>query len=383
MIDRTAIPVVVIDDVTGAFVQNAEVTIKDRNDNAVAVFQDQTGSTQRTQPLLTDAQGRVDGWLNRGAYKIIIVVPSRPTRTEYYDSSPGGDGAIDSDWIQASAITNSKLADSSVSGDKIANNGVGTAKIADNAVTTTKLPDGAVTTPKISDSAVTTQKIADGAITAQKLNSQLVTSDRVLHRQNIKTFSVGTTTRRSYIFPYPFPSANSTYYRDYYWFFGGATDVPVTLTNVSDKVTISVWTGGTSTRPGDVDLRVYLDGSPQGYMVENEIVHGGGYTWFAYPFTQGEYNSLYCSQTLTGVTPGTHTYNVKLTWSTGYPQNWNDIDGDGTVEYWERKWGVYAPYYLDYYYNDWYWWYQPNSRYRGRFISQGISLIEIKEEPNV
>lgn len=319
---RTAIPVIVLDDVTGAFVQNAQVSITYRDTSAAIVYQAETGGSTRTQPLLTDAQGRVDGWLDRGSYTITIVVPSRPTRTEYFDSSPGGDGSIDGVWISAGAVTGPKLAADAVDNTKILDGTVGPSELASSAVTTTKIAANAVDSTKLASDAsvdanraVGTNHLKDGSVTPAKLSAPMVLSDRTLAVKTANSFQVGggNGPLSSYIFPYNYPSANQTYYRDFYYFWGGTTQTDESLDNVSDRVTVSVVTGGMAPLFfGHVGLDLVLDGTPQSLLtttVTNSI-----YTWNVWSYTAGSFDSLNVTKTFT-VPPGTHTWNVRVSFS--------------------------------------------------------------------
>lgn len=65
---------VVIQDVDGVLsvVEGAEVTVEQSNGGTVNVYSAATGGTTVSQPISSDAQGRADGWVEDGRYKITI-----------------------------------------------------------------------------------------------------------------------------------------------------------------------------------------------------------------------------------------------------------------------------------------------------------------------
>lgn len=181
---RTAIPIVVLDSTTNppTLVAGAAVVVQNRIDATPAtVFAAEIGGGTRTQPLSTDLSGRVDGWLNRGAFIITITIPGRDPYSINHDSAPASDGGIDTVWIVNGGVTSAKIATDAVTAAKILDGTVGTSELANLAVTTGKLADGAVTSLKIADGTiqagdigdaqVTTPKVADGAITGPKVNA--------------------------------------------------------------------------------------------------------------------------------------------------------------------------------------------------------------------
>lgn len=315
------------------------MTITLRSGGAATVYTDAVGAGTRVQPLTTDVAGRATGWLDRGSYLLDIAVPGRPTREEYFDSSPGEDGSIDGAWISVGAISTTKLADDSVTDTKLADKAVTEPKLADESVSTDKLSDVGVTTAKIADAAITTPKLADGSVTVAKLTSGISAGNRTLLLKNVPHFTLGGSNLRSYIYPYYYPYYGSTFYRDYYYLSGGNVDQSETLTNISDKVTVAVWLGGTTASyNGYIGIKVILDGVPVLDLVDERVDHGP-YSWYYWYWYYGQYDSLNCAKTLT-VAPGTHTWNVRITYSNYYS-----------------------------YYNT--------------FSSGGSTLMEIREEPSV
>lgn len=101
---RVAIPIVVLDS-TGAPKSGASVTAKKRSDGTNAtVYQNETGGTTVANPMSTDALGRVAGWLERGAYNLVVTGSGITGFTEPFDAAPAGDATLDSAWPAAGSI---------------------------------------------------------------------------------------------------------------------------------------------------------------------------------------------------------------------------------------------------------------------------------------
>ena len=160
---RVEIPVVVLNPVSPYNpVEDAQVSMVDRLTSlAAVVYTTSSSGTVRTQPLLTDASGRVDGWVDRGSYELEVSIPGRPVYTDYFEASPGGDSSIDTAWIEDGSITTAKLDTGAVTAAKLGTDAVTTEKIDALAVDTAEIAAGAVTTAKIEDDAVTSAKIDD------------------------------------------------------------------------------------------------------------------------------------------------------------------------------------------------------------------------------
>ena len=79
--------------------------------------------------------------------------------------------------LEDGAVTTQKLGNSAVTETKLADGAVTTPKLGDMAVTDDKLADGAVTTPKLGDMAVTDDKLADGAVYGSKIKVGGMRSD--------------------------------------------------------------------------------------------------------------------------------------------------------------------------------------------------------------
>lgn len=101
---RTAIPIVVLDS-AGAPVSGASCTVRKRADASLAtVYAAETGGTTVSNPLATDAVGRVSGWLDRGAYNLILTGSGFTGFTEPYDSAPAADGSLDNLWLPSATL---------------------------------------------------------------------------------------------------------------------------------------------------------------------------------------------------------------------------------------------------------------------------------------
>jgi hypothetical protein len=92
---RTAIPHTVFNRSTGAAVAGAAVEVRKRSDNSLAtIYTSESGGTVGANPLATDANGKVAGWLDRGAYVVNFSGGGITAFSEQWDSSPGSDGAF-------------------------------------------------------------------------------------------------------------------------------------------------------------------------------------------------------------------------------------------------------------------------------------------------
>lgn len=103
---RTEIPITV-QLTNGDVVVGASVTVRKRSDNSLAtVYQAETGGTTVPNPLATDANGRVDGWVDRGAYVANITGGTPPVTAynENFDASPAADGGIDAEWMNDAVL---------------------------------------------------------------------------------------------------------------------------------------------------------------------------------------------------------------------------------------------------------------------------------------
>lgn len=180
---RVEIPLVVQStDVNGkvVFVSGASALVSIRGGGTATVYQAETGGTTLSNPLTTDANGRVEGWVDRGAYDVYVTGGGLQAYTHRFEAAPGSPGSIDSAWFSDGTITSAKISDNAVIASKIPDSSIAAGKLVDSTITTAKigasqittalLNDLAVTTGKLNGSAVTTEKIADGAITGPKMS---------------------------------------------------------------------------------------------------------------------------------------------------------------------------------------------------------------------
>lgn len=178
---RTEIPLVILHPETGDFVENAAVVINKRPSGAGTVYTNETGETTLTQPLASDAQGRVTGWVDRGKYSATIVLTGFSDTVVNFDSAPGGDSSITTAWI----------ADDSVTNEKISNEAVSTLQLADEAVTTNKLAVAAISSDRLVDGAVTLIKLAGNSVDATRLKADAsIDSNRAVTTNHIRNLAI-------------------------------------------------------------------------------------------------------------------------------------------------------------------------------------------------
>lgn len=105
---RAAIPITVaIRDAEGDLkpVQGASVTVRRRSDNsAAAVYDAETGGTNVGNVLSTNIEGRVTGWVERGAYNLEVSGTGITTYVRPWDATPGADGGVDPAWLAPAAV---------------------------------------------------------------------------------------------------------------------------------------------------------------------------------------------------------------------------------------------------------------------------------------
>lgn len=88
---RVEIPLVVIDPNNSNPVEGAEVEVKDRGTlDPSTVYSAESGGGTETQPLETDENGRITGWLGYGKYLFEVTPPGEitPTISESFDANP-------------------------------------------------------------------------------------------------------------------------------------------------------------------------------------------------------------------------------------------------------------------------------------------------------
>jgi hypothetical protein len=123
----------------GDAVPGASVQVNVRGGGAATVYLASTGVATLVNPLTTDGNGRIDGWLEAGSYDLVVTAPTG-TYTQaieavpgsYFPPSPALNDALiwnGTTWINqklvnanidpAAAIDGSKLADSSIFGRKV------------------------------------------------------------------------------------------------------------------------------------------------------------------------------------------------------------------------------------------------------------------------
>lgn len=97
---RVEVPIVVVNSSTGLPVSGAAITLTRRSNGAlVPWYTTETGGTGSTAAIITDSAGRVNAWVERGAYNLAVTGTGITPYTEAWDASPGGDSTIDTLWV--------------------------------------------------------------------------------------------------------------------------------------------------------------------------------------------------------------------------------------------------------------------------------------------
>lgn len=97
---RVEIPIVVINPTNGEPISNAQVYILNRVTNAQAiVYNNESDSSTKTQPLTTDSSGRVQGWVLRGPLLAQITATGFSMYEEPFEAVPAKDRSIDRLWL--------------------------------------------------------------------------------------------------------------------------------------------------------------------------------------------------------------------------------------------------------------------------------------------
>lgn len=131
---RGLIPYIVVK-TNGDPAVGASAQINIRGGGSATVYTTEGGATTTGNPVSTDAEGRIVGWLDEGSYDITVSGSGISTVSRGLDIIKGG----------------------------------GTFAEADGSVTTNKIAASAVTNPKMGVGSVLTNNIIDGAVTADKL----------------------------------------------------------------------------------------------------------------------------------------------------------------------------------------------------------------------
>lgn len=126
----------------------------------IATYTDSSGGTPNTNPVILDANGEANVWLNPSlAYKFVLKNSSDATQWTQ-------DGVSGAGSVALLAVQTANIADDAVTADKLKDDAL---VDANRAVTTNHIRDSAVITGKINNNAVTTAKLSDGAVTQAKL----------------------------------------------------------------------------------------------------------------------------------------------------------------------------------------------------------------------
>jgi hypothetical protein len=97
------------------------------------IYADETGSTTLANPLITTADGRIDGWLDEGSYNLTISGSGITTYTQPLDIVSGKSIlAIPGDRLVANSVVTVALAAGAVTGPKIADGTINPLKLANS-----------------------------------------------------------------------------------------------------------------------------------------------------------------------------------------------------------------------------------------------------------
>ena len=84
----------------GDAIYGANVTITTRPGAATAtLYALETGPTTASNPLVTDASGRVSSWVDRGAYTATVSGSGITTYAVPFDAVPGSNASVDATWL--------------------------------------------------------------------------------------------------------------------------------------------------------------------------------------------------------------------------------------------------------------------------------------------
>lgn len=189
---RSLLPFV-ITQTDGDAVAAADVTVTLRSGGAAPIYAGETGGTQLSNPVTTDANGRIPGWLDEGSYTVRVVGATITTYTRALEVIRGdgvgkvAPGVVTNAHMVATSLTSAKILDSNVTGAKIAALQVTNAKLADDAASNRTLIDAGADEPAFATDAVTTGKLADLAVTGAKL------LDATVNAAALADLGVGTT----------------------------------------------------------------------------------------------------------------------------------------------------------------------------------------------
>lgn len=83
----------------------AGVEIRRRSDNTlVNVYPTETGGAGSTAAQAVDANGKIAGWVDRGAYRVVATGTGLAGYPIEWDAAPAADAAIDPPWLAAAVL---------------------------------------------------------------------------------------------------------------------------------------------------------------------------------------------------------------------------------------------------------------------------------------
>lgn len=95
-----------VKDTFGNVVPNAVVTVRKRSDNSLAtLWQAETGGTTMGNPMSSDSLGRVQAYVDRGAYNVSVTGTSITPYTVPFDGAAASNRSVDPDWRDSTLLT--------------------------------------------------------------------------------------------------------------------------------------------------------------------------------------------------------------------------------------------------------------------------------------
>jgi hypothetical protein len=142
-------------DVTGNMMGPAvgvNVTINNLNGTPTVVYANEsTGDTTTTlpNPLVTDSEGRVKGWLNEGSYRLVVSGAGITNYAQTFEAVKGDSTVhVDGARINPGTIPNAALVNDTITSDKIAAKAITGAELALNVLPVGTVIDWWVPPPK-------------------------------------------------------------------------------------------------------------------------------------------------------------------------------------------------------------------------------------------
>lgn len=114
---RVKVPITVIDPIGNAVVGAAVQVLRRSDGSEATLYQAETGPTTTPNPTTTDAYGRTQAWVDRGAYNAIISGTGIADYTQAFEAGAAGDGTVDEDWLAGDITTRREVHTWAVGGE--------------------------------------------------------------------------------------------------------------------------------------------------------------------------------------------------------------------------------------------------------------------------